>query len=42
MFSMPADDGHKKSTKEVLIVTVKDGTGWMLVPDDKIPDVVVS
>lgn len=42
VFSMPADDGHKKSTKEVLIVTVKDGTGWMLVPDDKIPDVVVS
>lgn len=42
VFSMPTGDGHKKSTKEVLIVTVKDGTGWMLVPDGKIPDVVVS
>ena len=42
VLSMPADDSHEKSTKEVLIVTAKDGTGWMLVPSGKIPDVVVS
>lgn len=42
VLSMPADDGHEKSTKEVLVVTAEDGTGWMLVPGGKIPDVVVS
>lgn len=42
VLSMPADDGHEKSTKEVLIVTAEDGTGWMLVPTGQIPDVVVS